>query len=103
MVLKGRGWLDAGDLGLTARDRDAGPLATPASIPATVTRRQRALELAAGPAGVSTRESHALPASGSRSPERNWAHSRRRVRSAARVPGAARGTCGRESDAAVGF
>ena len=55
MVLKGRGWLGAEDLALPARARDPGPVAAPpAAIPAADARRQRALELAASPAGVST-------------------------------------------------
>jgi DNA-binding NtrC family response regulator len=57
MVLKGRGWLDAEDLALSTPVADAGPPNAPQdSIPAAVERRQRALALAASPAGVSTSE-----------------------------------------------
>jgi DNA-binding NtrC family response regulator len=55
MVLKGGGWLKADDLALPAAADEPQPLTTPpATISAVEARRQRALELAARPAGVST-------------------------------------------------
>jgi DNA-binding NtrC family response regulator len=55
MVLKGRGRLEAEDLSLPASAGDPEPqTAPPATIPAVEVRRQRALELAARPEGVST-------------------------------------------------
>jgi DNA-binding NtrC family response regulator len=57
MLLRGRGWLPAEDLALPSPEGDAArPKATAASIPATETRRQHALELAARSTGVSTSE-----------------------------------------------
>jgi DNA-binding NtrC family response regulator len=57
ILLRGRGWLRAEDVTLPLPGGDAVPLHVPSgSIPATEARRQRSLELAARPRGVSTRE-----------------------------------------------
>jgi DNA-binding NtrC family response regulator len=57
MLLRGRGWLRAEDVGFPSPDVEVSPLiASPAPITTADTRRQRALELAARPTGVSTGE-----------------------------------------------
>jgi hypothetical protein len=57
ILLRGRGWLKAADLALLLSEKGPAVLnARSESIPATEARRQRALDLAARPTGVSTRE-----------------------------------------------
>ena len=57
MLLQSRGWLRAEDFTLPSPEGDAARAnASLGSIPATETRRQRALKLAARPTGVSTSE-----------------------------------------------
>jgi two-component system, NtrC family, response regulator HupR/HoxA len=57
MLLRGRGWLGVENLALPSLDGDAAqPVAPAAPIPIAEARRQRALELAVRPSGVSTSE-----------------------------------------------